>query len=105
MDSDMIFLITGMFLVTYLPRVLPFFIFPITSFPVIIKNTLRILPVTALGALIIPGVFQEAQDYLIPGAGGIVVCIVVSYFRKDILLPVLASVAATFLLMQIFPPG
>jgi branched-subunit amino acid transport protein len=94
-----ILLIIGMMSVTFIPRYLPFIAFSRYKTPRLIKRLLRTLPYAALGTLIFPGAIMAVPGYPIAAVVGIVAAIICSWFRKEIILTVLFSVAATFLVL------
>lgn len=91
-------LILGMALVTYIPRLLPFFLLK-GRINKDFERFLKIIPYTALGALIIPGVFTAVNGNLTAGLVGAGVAIITSWFYKNLVLTVLASIAATYIIM------
>lgn len=99
MRLEILLLFLGMMAVTYIPRVLPFIVLDIDKLRPGIRKTLALFPVTALGALIIPGAFQTTADYLLPGIIGLAAGAVTAWWRGGIVLPVITAVAATYLLM------
>ena len=94
-----ILLIVGMMSVTFLPRYLPFIAFSRLKPPRLVKRLLRFIPYAALGALILPGATMAVPGYPWAAIAGVVAAIVCSWFRKEIILTVLFSVAATFLVL------
>lgn len=70
MDSKLLLLILGMGLVTYFPRMLPFFVFRGKELPRFVQGVLKNVPYATLGALIFPGVLFIKEDikYGIVGA-------------------------------------
>jgi branched-subunit amino acid transport protein len=64
-------IIIGMTLVTALPRILPF-ILPMEKYlPGIVVTSLRFVPVAALTALIVPGIFYVSDSFYHGLIGGI----------------------------------
>ena len=66
-------LLGGMFLVTYLPRVVPFVLGRELRLPACIRRWLDYFPYAALGALIFPGILDAVpgKPWLSLGAGGV----------------------------------
>jgi len=63
MDQTLIFLtILGMLIVTYLPRVLPMWVFSSKSFPPIVEAWLRYVPVAVLAAMLFPTLLVREQQ-------------------------------------------
>jgi branched-subunit amino acid transport protein len=93
-------LILGMALVTYLPRVTPF----------ILKNTkknesldtfLKLIPYTALGALVIPGVFNAVSVKPLAGIIAALFAIFVAWKKENLVLTVVLSILVTYLILLI----
>jgi len=95
-------LILCMGLVTYLPRLLPLITLSHLSLPPIVERFLLCIPYAALGALIVPGVFQATPDLPIAAWVGIGIAIFFSWLKGSLILPVLSSVVATFLVILIW---
>lgn len=91
-------MILGMALVTYLPRLLPFFIIK-GHIKKDLEIFLKIIPYTALGALVIPGVFTAVDHNLSASLVGAIVAVLISWFNKNLVITVLASIVATYLMM------
>ncbi|ACJ34411.1 AzlD domain-containing protein [Anoxybacillus flavithermus] len=62
MHSDIFFIILGMGIVTYIPRMLPLTVFHRINLPPFWRGVLRNVPYATLGALIIPGIFLIQDD-------------------------------------------
>lgn len=92
-------LIIGMLVVTYLPRLIPLVFVAERQMPDFWKGFLFCIPYTALGALIIPGVYQgipgEPWAALI-GIGAAACC---AWFWEGLIWPVLASISVVYLIL------
>ncbi|MCG8683285.1 MAG: AzlD domain-containing protein [Desulfobacterales bacterium] len=101
-SSNLIPLILGMAAVTYGPRLAPFLFFSNMKVPPVVNAFLKSIPVAAIGALIIPGVLTATPD--MPGAAlaGLGFTLVYGLFRGGIIIPVLGSVAVTYLALTFF---
>lgn len=55
--SNLLWMIVGMGIVTYIPRMLPLVSFKHEAIPRFLQNVLRNVPFAVLGALIFPGLF------------------------------------------------
>ena len=75
-------LIFGMALVTFLPRVLPAFLVEKLKFNRYLDRFLRLIPYTAMAALIFPGVLSVDPSRWYVGLIGAVVAIVLSCIPK-----------------------
>ena len=98
MRLEMLLLLLGMMAVTYIPRMLPFLILNIDRLHPAVRKTFALIPVTALGALIIPGVFEAVSSFVVPGVAGIIAAGLVAWRSKGIVFPVVAAVLITYLL-------
>lgn len=90
-------LIIGMMLVTYIPRLLPFVIISKDKLPVRARRFLQFIPCTALGAMIVPGVFSSIPNKPEIALLGITFALIYSWFKGGILVPVLGSIFVCFL--------
>lgn len=99
MDSNKIMLlILGMGLVSYLPRALPAVIIEKMRFGKQMEKFLKLIPYTAMAALICPGVFHADADHPIIGIAGGGIAGILAWFRCPVMLCVLAAIAADFAL-------
>jgi branched-subunit amino acid transport protein len=98
MRLEILMLLLGMMAVTYIPRMLPFLLLNIDRVPRAVRKTFALIQVTALGALIIPGLFEAVSSFVVPGVAGIIVAGLVAWRSKEIVLPVAAAVLITYLL-------
>lgn len=101
MRADFFLLLGGMFLVTYLPRLLPLLAIKPARLNPFIKRFLALVPITALGALLFPGLILDSAGFPAAGLTGIMLCALYSWLRGGIVVPVLIAVAVTFLLRLI----
>lgn len=93
-------LILGMMLVTYIPRLLPFIIVSGKNIPKKLNRFLQYIPYTALGALIVPGVFSAIPDMPEVSLLGVCFAFVYGWFKGGIIIPVLGSIIVTFLMLS-----
>lgn len=103
MNTDILLLILGMALVTYIPRALPAVLIGKIKFSPKFEIFLRLIPYTAMAALIVPGVFITDPNRLYIGIAGAVTAGVLAWFKKPIILCVVAAVAVDIALYAIFP--
>ncbi len=90
MNYEIMIMIIGMTAVTYIPRVLPAVFISKFKFSPKFEKFLRLIPYTAMSALIFPGVFSvDAERPYIGIAGGITAALLA--WKK---LPVMACVVA-----------
>lgn len=100
MDNSLIPLILGMAAVTYGPRLAPFLFFRNARIPARLDAFLKCIPVAAIGALIIPGVFTATPDRPCAAILGMGFTLVYGLFRGGIIVPVLGSVAVAWLALS-----
>ncbi|GMQ55863.1 AzlD domain-containing protein [Vallitalea sediminicola] len=95
--NNIIILIIGMMLVTYIPRLLPFIIMSDNEIQPDLKKFLEYIPYTALGALIIPGVFSAIEELPQASLLGIGFCLIYAWYKGGIIIPVIGSILVAFL--------
>ncbi len=99
--SNTMIIILCMALVTYIPRVVPFVTISERPLPKKIKQFLGFVPYTALGALIIPGVFSAVEGELLISLCGIGFAFVFSWKKNSMVLAVVGSISVVYLLLLI----
>lgn len=101
MRAEIVILVLLMMLVTYVPRVLPSFIIERIRLGKKTEKFLKLIPYTAMAALIFPGIFsalgEEKQIYGLVGGG---VAAVLAYFKCPVVICVIAAVAVDYLLIE-----
>lgn len=99
MDSPKILLlILGMAVVTYIPRAIPAVLVDKMKFGVKTEKFLKLIPYTAMSALIFPGVFTVDTEKPIIGIIGGLIAGVLAWRKCPVMICVLAAIAADFLL-------
>lgn len=99
MDSaKILILILGMAVVTYIPRAIPAILVDKMKFGAKAEKFLRLIPYTAMSALIFPGVFTVDTANPIIGIIGGVVASVLAWHKCPVMICVLAAIAADFIL-------
>lgn len=93
-----IWIILGMMVVTYIPRLLPMLFMDRFHFPAWFQNWLKSIPYAALGALIFPGILQVQEGQPIPGIVGGIVAAVLALFNVHIVLVMAGAILAAILL-------
>lgn len=96
-----LFLILGMALVTYLPRLLPALFLDRFNFPDWFQKWLRNIPYAVLGALIFPGVLFVEKDQPIIGLAGAVTAFFLALFNLHITLIMVGSIGAVILIQYL----
>jgi branched chain amino acid efflux pump len=99
--DNLIPIILGMAAVTYIPRLIPFLMLTGKEIPKRVDAFLKCIPVAAIGALIIPGVFNSTPDLPVAGIAGITFTLIIGLWRGGIVVPVLGSVLVTYLVILI----
>lgn len=103
MNGQILILLLGMSAVTLLPRILPAFIPEKIRFGRKGEKFLRLIPYTAMGALIFPGIFSVGDGKYYIGLAGGGVALILAFCRLPPILCVLGAVLADFLLYLLFP--
>lgn len=99
--NNIFYVIIGMMVVTYLPRLLPFIFLEKIKLPPKVHRVLTFIPYTALGALIIPGIFTATPSMPIAAISGGVFALVYSWFKGGIIIPILGAILTTFIMLSI----
>ena len=97
--NNLIPVIFGMAAVTYGPRLLPFLFLTNREIPKRVDAFLKCIPAAAIGALIIPGVFSATPDMPMAAVLGMGFTMIYGLWRGGIIIPVLGSVAVTYLVL------
>lgn len=92
MKTDIIWMIIGMGIVTYIPRMLPFVLFKGKELPSFVQGVLRNVPYATLGALIFPGILFIQDDMLYGLVGAASACIA-AFLGANVIVVVLGSIA------------
>lgn len=98
---NILLLILGMALVTYLPRLLPALFLDRVQFPPWFQSWLKCIPYAALGALIFPGVLLVDPEQPLLGLLGGLAALALSLLELHVTL-VMAGSISTVLLLQFF---
>lgn len=98
MNHKILLLILGMALVTYIPRALPAVFIEKMKFGPRMEKFLKLIPYTAMTALVFPGVFTVDTEHPSVGILGAAVAAVLAWLKLPVIVCVLAAIAADFLL-------
>ena len=99
MDSNKIMiLIMGMALVTFIPRAIPAVLVDKMNFGPKTEKFLKLIPYTAMAALIFPGVLTVDAANPVIGIVGALVAAVLAWRKCPVMVCVLAAIAADFIL-------
>lgn len=99
-----LWIILGMALVTYIPRLLPVFILDRLVLPDWVKRWLNNIPYAALGALIFPGILTVDSTHPWIGLAGGLVAVIIACFRLHLLYGIAGSIATVMLLQGLIHP-
>ncbi|NNV06175.1 AzlD domain-containing protein [Geobacillus sp. C56-T2] len=91
MNNAIVWMILGMGIVTYLPRMLPFVLLGRVELPPFWQGVLKNVPYAALGALIIPDIFFIQDDVLF-GVIGFAAAVAAAWLGANVIVVVLAAV-------------
>ncbi|WP_040204475.1 AzlD domain-containing protein [Neobacillus jeddahensis] len=92
MKSEIIWMIIGMGLVTYIPRMLPFVLFKGKELPPFIQGVLKNVPYATLGALIFPAIIFIQEDDIWYGVLGAAAAFIVAFLGANVIAVVLGSI-------------
>lgn len=98
MKTDILLLILGMAVVTYIPRALPTVLIDKMNFGAKIEKFLQLIPYTAMSALICPGVFSVDNTRPEIGIIGGIVAGVLAWRKHPVMICVLVAIVADFFL-------
>lgn len=98
MRTEIILLLLGMALVTYIPRAIPAVFIDKLNFSPKVEKFLRLIPYTAMAALVFPGIF--AVDAARPEMGivGGVVAAALAWLKLPVIVCVLGAIGANLIL-------
>ena len=99
---NILLVIVGMALVTYIPRLLPALFMDRFQFPNWFQKWLKSIPYAALGALIFPGILLVEKDQPLLGLAGGVIAFILSLLRLHITLVMTGSILIVILLQYFY---
>lgn len=97
--SDVMWIVFGMMVVTFIPRLIPFILISGKELPRKVTQFLEYVPYAALGALIIPGAISAIPDAPIAAAAGLIFAAVYSYIKGGMIVSVVGGIAITYLVL------
>lgn len=100
LNKNIYIIIFGMSIVTYIPRLLPFYMLDNNRLSKKFQTFLSYIPYAALGALIFPGVLSAVDGQIIPSIIGILFSIIYAYYKGGIVVPVLGSIGVVYLFLM-----
>ena len=98
MRVDIILMILGMTAVTYIPRALPAVIIDKLRFGAKVEKFLKLIPYTAMSALVFPGVFSVDAARPEMGLVGCAVAGVLAWLKLPVMVCVVGAIAADIVL-------
>ncbi|MCM1024323.1 MAG: AzlD domain-containing protein [Prevotella sp.] len=102
MNAEVIFMILGMAAVTYIPRAVPAVLIDKMKFGPKIEKFLKLIPYTAMAALVFPGIFTvDAEKPYIGIAGGFTAGFL-AWKKAPLIVCVLAAIAVDLVLYLVF---
>ncbi len=102
MRTEILLLFLGMTLVTYIPRAIPAALSSRMKFSPRVEKFLKLIPYTAMAAIIFPGVLTADAANPLFGIAGAVAALVLGLKKCSVMACVLGAVATEFLLYLIF---
>lgn len=91
---QILILIIGMAIVTYIPRAIPAVVIDKMKFGRRVEKFLSLIPYTAMAALIFPGVLSVDPEMKSIGIVGGLVAVVLSFIKAPITLVIIGAVLA-----------
>lgn len=98
-SSQLLILIAAMMLVTYLPRLLPFLLMQDLRLAPRFKRFLELIPFTALGALILPGVLSSVPGEPVAIAAGISFAVIWAWYKGGMMIPVAGAIGIVYFVL------
>lgn len=99
--SNVMWIILGMMVVTFIPRLVPFILISDKGLPKKVTQFLEYVPYAALGALIIPGAISAIPDAPIAAAAGLIFAAVYSYIKGGMIVSVVGGILVTYLVLMV----
>ena len=101
MRVEILLLLLGMCLVTYLPRALPAVLVERMHFSDKVEQFLKLIPYTAMVSLIFPNVLFVDEANIWIGIAGAAVAAVLAFIKCPVMVCVLSAIAADVLLYML----
>ena len=96
MRTEIILLVLLMMLVTFIPRMLPAFIVGKLKLGKKTEKFLKLIPYTAMAALIFPGILTVDENRFCIGLIGGGVAAILAYFKCPVIVCVLAAIVTNY---------
>lgn len=98
MRSEILVLIIGMGFVTFIPRLLPSLFIEKMKFTARFEKFLRLIPYTAMAALVFPSVFAVDSGNIWIGISGGAAAALLAWKRLPVMVSVIAAIAVDMLI-------
>jgi branched-subunit amino acid transport protein len=93
MNSMVIWMIIGMAVVTYIPRMLPFIVFKGKELPPFLQGVLKNVPFAVLGALIFPSILLIQEGNLLFGVVGTAAAFLIAFLGANVIVVVIGAIS------------
>lgn len=100
-DLQVFLLFLGMAAVTYIPRAVPMVFTGKLKFGAKTEKFLKLIPFTAMSALVFPGVFGVDENNPLVGLAGVFAAAVLAWLKCPVIICVIAAVITDLLLFNI----
>ncbi|ESU32543.1 branched-chain amino acid transporter [Bacillus sp. 17376] len=101
MSKEIVIMIVGMAIVTYIPRMLPFVMFRGRELPPFLQGVLKNVPYATLGALIFPAILFIQEDIWY-GLIGAAAAFIVALMGANVIVVVIGSISVLTLYSYFF---
>ena len=101
MDKQILVVILGMAVVTYIPRALPALFIDKIELGPRVEKFLRLIPYTAMAALIFPGILSTDSSEPVIGLAGGLAAVLLAYRRLPVMVCVIGAIAVDMLIYMI----
>lgn len=95
-SDQLIWVIIGMGIVTYIPRMLPLVLFHTNHLHPRVQGILKNVPFAILGALIFPGVLTINSESYLYGLIGAIAAFIAAWLNLNVILVVLSSILVLY---------
>jgi branched-subunit amino acid transport protein len=93
MHSTVMWMIVGMAVVTYIPRMLPFLVFKGKELPPFLQGVLKNVPFAVLGALIFPSILLIKEGDLLFGMVGTASAFLIAFLGANVIVVVIGAIS------------
>lgn len=93
MNNAVIWMIIGMAVVTYIPRMLPFIVFKGKELPPFLQGVLKNVPFAVLGALIFPNILLIQEGNLLFGLVGTAAAFLLAFLGANVIVVVIGAIS------------